>query len=149
MRPRRAGGLRRLQRTVRNFMQSAEVAKLFRLASTTADLAGAKSVVEKTAKILEQIGGQSNASFRPPFMNLGADELGVYRVALADAFPDAASPEGAILLFEHSRSGRLSHSWLNVGEEMKLEPEAKDIESRKQRLLKARSAQGLFLTVRG
>jgi hypothetical protein len=137
--------LRRLRNAARNFLAKPEAAKLFTLATTTADFAGAKSIVEKARSIVELIGASNSRSFCPPFMDLGPAQVGVYRVALADAFADAIPPHGTIFTFEHSRGGRFSHSWLNVGEEMKLQREQEEIQGRAEKLLEARSALMRFI----
>ncbi len=136
--------LRRLRSAARNFFGKPDIAKLFKLATTTADLADAKSIAEKAKSIVELLGPSESDSFHPPFIDLGPAEIGIYRVALADAFADAIPPEGTILSFEHSRCGKVSHSWLSVGEEEKLQREAQDIQGRTEKLLEARSALGRF-----
>jgi hypothetical protein len=66
--------------------------------------------------------------------------MGIYRVALQSRFPDAVPPQGTILNFEHMRCGYRGVSWLNVGEEHKLEREAIDLARPKKKLLEARAA---------
>ena len=64
-------GLRRLRKTARDFVRKPETAKLFALATTTAELAGAKSIVEKARSIVELVGASDSHSFCPPFIDLG------------------------------------------------------------------------------
>jgi hypothetical protein len=137
--------LRRLRKATRDFIGRPETAKLLRLATTTADFAGAKTVVESSKGIVELLGTSDSRPFCPPFMDLGPAQMGLYRVALADAFPGAVPPERTIFVFEHPLGGRVSHSWLNVGEELKLEHEAQDIRGRQEASSKARSAQTRFI----
>jgi hypothetical protein len=69
----------------------------------------------------------------------------VYRLALADKYIHATPPAGTILVFEHSGRGRVSRSWLNVGEELKLQKEEHDIDRSRAELLEARSALRRFV----
>ena len=93
---------------------------MFTLATSVAELAGAKSITEKAKSIAALVTESGKAPFCPPFIDLGSAQIGVYRLALAAAHVQATPPRGAILVFEHSRRGKLSCSWLNVGEELKL-----------------------------
>jgi hypothetical protein len=78
--------------------------------------------------------------FRPPFIPLGPVEVGLYRSALAEISPEAMPPEGSILVFEKHGSP----SWLNVGDEFKLEREAADLTGAKWRVIAARAAISRF-----
>jgi hypothetical protein len=133
-------GMRRVRKAAREFFGKAEVAKVFRLVSTTADLAGAKFLAEKAKGLIELFDKSTNSSFHPPFINLGAAEMGVYQAALTETFPDATPPPGLIMAFEGTRGGKASLSWLNIGEEMKLELEEQGMAHRVNKLQEARSA---------
>jgi hypothetical protein len=140
-----AVAFRRLRSTARKFFKKPETAKLFALAASAAELAGAKSIIEKAKSIASLVNIADRAAFCPPFIDLGSAQIGVYRLALADAYAHATPPDGAILVFEHSRGGKVSHSWLNVGEELKLQKEEHDIDSSRAKLLEARSALKRFI----
>jgi hypothetical protein len=136
-------GLKRLQGTIRNFFGRKDTKRLLSLAATTADLAGAGAAAKATGHLLESLGAHTD-SFRPPFLSLGPARLGIYRAVLADTRPDAIPPPGTIMVFERSRAGKVSHSWLSVGEEKKLELEAAQPKRLKERFLKAKEAQKRF-----
>jgi hypothetical protein len=71
--------------------------------------------------------------------------MGIYQVALTEALPGATPPEGLIHLLERNRAGLRSSSWLSVGEENKLEREAREgLVLRQRRLEEARAAQYRF-----
>jgi hypothetical protein len=140
-----AVAFRRLRTTARKFFKRPETAKLFALAASAAELAGAKSITEKTKTTASLLNISDRTAFCPPFVDLGAAQIGVYRLTLADAYVNATPPDGAILAFEHSRGGKLSHSWLNVGEELKLQREEQDIDGSRAKLLEARSALRRFV----
>jgi hypothetical protein len=132
-------GLRRLGTAIRTFVTHPKAKPFLGLASTAANISGV-SVAEKIGRMVEQVGGFFGEPFRPPFMSLGPAEMGIYRVALQSRFPDAVPPQGTILNFEHMRCGYRGVSWLNVGEEHKLEREAIDLARPKKKLLEARAA---------
>lgn len=135
-----AVAFRRLRKPARHFFARPEIAKLFSLATTAANIAGANSIGEKAKNLGTLVTDLDSRPFCPPFVNLGSAELGVYRLALADAFVGATSPDGTILAFEHSRCGRTSMSWLNSGEESKLQTEEQNIVGLKAEVVEARSA---------
>ncbi len=136
---------RRLRNAARTFFRRPETARMFTLATSVAELAGAKSITEKAKGIAALVTESGSAPFCPPFIDLGPAQIGVYRLALAAAHVQATPPRGAILVFEHSRRGKLSLSWLNVGEELKLQREEQDVDSCRAKLLKARSALERFV----
>jgi hypothetical protein len=135
-------GLKRLQNVVRRFFAREDAKVMLSLARTSADLAGAGRAATAAGQVIETLG--MKCSFRPPFVGLGPARLGVYRVALADGCPDAAPPAGTIMLFERSRAGVVGHSWLNVGEELKLAHEAAQPGGRDEDFVKAKAAQQRF-----
>lgn len=134
-----AVGLKRLGSAIKNFVTHPKAKPFLGLASTAANVSGL-SVAEKIGKMAEQIGGFFGDPFHPPFMNLGPAEMGIYRIALQSRFPGACPPNGAILAFEHMRCGVKGVSWLNVGEEHKLQREAADVKHPQKELLAARAA---------
>jgi hypothetical protein len=136
-------GLKRLQAIIHNFFGRKDTQKMLSLAATTADLAGAGTAAKAAENFFERLGAHTD-SFRPPFLSLGSAELGIYRAALADTHPNAIPPPGTIMVFEHSRAGKLGHSWLSVGEEEKLEREAAQPKRLKESFLKAKAAQQRF-----
>jgi hypothetical protein len=137
-------GLKRLQRVIRTFFGRKETRKLLTLAATAAELAGAGSAAKTAENFFETLVGSDASSFRPPFLSLGAAELGIYRASLADTYPKATPPRGTIMVLENSRGGKMGHSWLSVGEENKLELEAEQAERSKKRYLEAKAAQRRF-----
>jgi hypothetical protein len=136
-------GLKRLQEIIRNFFGRKDTRKMLSLAATTADLAGAGTAAKAAEHFFESLGAHTD-SFRPPFLSLGPAQLGIYRAVLADTDPNASPPPGTIMVFEHSRAGRVGHSWLSVGEDEKLEREAAQPKRLKERFLKAKEAQKRF-----
>lgn len=136
-------GLKRLQEIVRNFFGRKDTRKMLSLAATTVDLAGAGTAAKAAEHFFETLGAQTDL-FRPPFLGLGPAELGIYRAVLAEMNANAIPPPGTIMVFEHSRAGRLGHSWLSVGEEEKLEREAAQPERLAERFLKVKEAQKRF-----
>lgn len=135
-----ATAFRRLRKAARTFFRRPETARMFTLATSVAELAGAKSVTEKAKSIAALVTESGSTPFCPPFIDLGPAQIGVYRLALVAAHVQAGPPSGAILAFEHSRCGKRSLSWLNVGEELKLQREAQDLSSCRAKLLEARLA---------
>jgi hypothetical protein len=138
-------GLKRLQHVIQQFFGREDAKAILSVAKATADLAGAGRAATAATQVIETL-VNVNGSFRPPFVGLGPARLGVYRVALADGYPDAAPPAGTIMVFERSRAGVVGRSWLNVGEELKLAHEAARPEGRKGGFVKAKSAQERFLS---
>lgn len=136
---------RRLRSAAKQFFVKPETAKMFAAATSLAELAGAKSLTDKVKGISSLFSTSDRLAFCPPFIDLGAAEIGIYRFALASAYPNATAPDGAIVVFEHSRHGKISHSWLNVGEELKLQQEENDVERSRIQLLEARSALKRFV----
>lgn len=138
-------GLKRLRRVIQKFFSREDAKTILSLAKTTAECAGAGSTATAAEHIFEALIKLEGSAFRPPFVGLGPAQLGIYRVALAEGYPDATPPTGAIMLFERSRAGRMGHSFLSVGEERKLELEAANPEGRRETFAKAKAAQGRFL----
>jgi hypothetical protein len=132
-------GLRRLRYAISDFFKRPDTKPMLSTAGVVADLAGVKQA-EKIGKMFESLGLLSMEHFRPPFIPFGPVELGLYRSALAEVSPEAEPPEGAILMFE--RKGGVS--WLNVGDELKLEREAADLMGTKARVDAARAAMSRF-----
>jgi hypothetical protein len=137
-------GLKKLQRAIQKFFSREDAKMLLSLAKTTAECAGAGSAASSVEHVLEAAVNSKERSFRPPFLGVGPARLGIYRLALADGYPDAEPPKGAIMLFEHSRAGKIGHSWLNIGEETKLEQEAVNPRRRRNDFEKAIAARGRF-----
>jgi hypothetical protein len=132
-------GLRRLGYAIKDFFQRPETQPLLTTASVVADLAGVKHA-DQIGKLAEHIGNLWGEDFRPPFIPLGPVEMGLYRSVLFQISPEVKPPEGSILAFE----GRTGVSWLNVGDESKLEREAADVDGYKKRVVAARAAQSRF-----
>lgn len=132
-------GLRRLRYAISDFFQRPDAKPLLSIAGVVTDLAGVKQT-EKIGKMVESLGLLSMGHFRPPFIPLGPVEIGLYRSALTEVSPEAAPPEGTILVFE-TRGGS---SWLNAGDEFKLEREAADLAGTKASVEAARAAMSRF-----
>ncbi len=137
-----ATAFRRLRKAARTFFKKPATARFFTIASSVAELAGAKSISDKAKDVAALVNESGSTPFCPPFIDLGPAKLGVYRVALGAAH--ATPPSGTILMFQSSRRGAVSHSWLHVGEEMKLHREERDVHRFKAGLLQARSALKRF-----
>lgn len=119
-------GLRRLGHRLRELIRRPAIKPFIKLASTAADAAGAGGLAGAAGEALGLAADGSGQQFHPPFISLGAAELPLYRAALREGAPGAVPPKGAIMLFEIMRAGAGSGGmWLNVGEETKLEREAK------------------------
>jgi hypothetical protein len=118
-------GLRRVRDRLRDLIRKPSVKPLIKLASTAADVAGAGGLGGAAGEVLGLAANVPGQQFHPPFISLGAAELPLYRAALREGLPGTVPPDGAIMLFEVMRAGRAGHSWLKVGEERKLEREAK------------------------
>jgi hypothetical protein len=87
----------------------------------------------------------SKEEYRPPFFPLGASQEGIYRMALASVSADARPTPGTIFSFATQKGGREAISWLNTGEEGKLEREAADFEGAKARWEEAQKALARIL----
>lgn len=132
-------GLRRLRYAIGAFFQRPDAKPLLSTAGVVADLAGVKQA-DKIGRMADCMGLLSMEHFRPPFIPLGPVELGLYRSAIGEVSPEAEPPEGAILVFE--RMG--GTSWLNVGDEFKLEREAANLAATKARVDAACAAMSRF-----
>lgn len=132
-------GLRRLGVKLHDLIRRPSVKPLIKLASTAADAAGAGGLGGATGEALGLAANPPEQTYHPPFISLGPAELPLYRAALREGVPGAVPPDGAIMLFETMRAGRKGTMWLNVGEEKKLEREAKG--GFRQRIAKHRQAR--------
>ena len=132
-------GLRRLGDRLRDLVRKPAVKPLIKLASTAADAAGAAGLAGAAGEALGLVTNISSHRFHPPFISIGAAELPLYRAALREGVPGAVPPDGVIMLFEYMRAGQGGGMWLNVGEERKLELEAKG--GFRQRVAKRREAR--------
>lgn len=127
---------RHLKNTLASYFQSKEANALLKSIGTVADL-GAKAhlsfeVARTSADVLANF-AESKEGYRPPFFPLGPAEEGIHRMALATVSADAKPASGTIFSFTTHRGGGESHSWLNTGEEEKLEREARDLDGAKAR----------------
>lgn len=111
--------LRRLRKWFLALMKNPVASGTLKLASTAADAAGGAGLATASAEVLG-IGMNRDGSFNPPFISLGPAQVSLYRAVLRETLPGAAPPEGAFMVFK-SASGI---SWLNVGDESKLQEEA-------------------------
>ncbi|MGH9523641.1 MAG: hypothetical protein ACRD3E_14025 [Terriglobales bacterium] len=117
--------LRAVERKFRNLLRNPSVKPLVNLAATAAETAGATGIAAAASGALDLFGSVSKASeFHPPFISIGPAELPLYRAALRENLPGAVPPAGTIMLFRRLLGGDATPSWLNVGEETKLEREA-------------------------
>lgn len=131
--------LRRLGHQLQDLVRKPTVKPFIKLASTAADAAGAAGLAGAAGDALGLAADVSSHRFHPPFISIGAAELSLYRAALREGVPGAVPPEGVIMLFEYMRAGRGGGMWLNVGEERKLELEARG--GFRQRIAKHREAR--------
>jgi hypothetical protein len=118
-------GLRRLRDRLRDLIRKPSAKPLIKLASTAVDAAGARGLASAAGEVLGLAANAPGQQFHPPFIALGPADLPLYRAALREGLPGAVAPDGAIMLFEVMRAGRAGHMWLNLGEERKLEREAR------------------------
>jgi hypothetical protein len=82
----------------------------------------------------------SKEAYRPPFLPLGPSIEGIYRMALASISANAQPTPNTIFSFAKYNSGGEGISWLNVGEEGKLEREAADLDGAKTKWEQAQIA---------
>jgi hypothetical protein len=137
--------LRRLRAKLCDLIRKPAVKPLIKLASTAADAAGAAGLAGATGEAIGLAAEARNRPFHPPFISLGPTELALYRAAVREGLPGATPPPGVIMLFEELRGGRMSHMWLSVGEEDKLEREARSgLRRRHAQYLRARKALDRF-----
>lgn len=140
-------GINKISELLSNFIRNPQVKPLLRLTHTAAELSGLgvpADSVQKIAGDIEQ-NQQDARLFSPPFISLGPVELSIYKVALKEKYPTATPPKASIMSFEHSRNNKINYSWLNVGEERKLEKEAKNVlKHRLSSLEKCRKVQSKF-----
>ena len=132
-------GLRRLRYAISEFLKRPYVKPVLSTAGIVTDLVGVKQG-DKIGKIAENLGVLSLEHFRPAFIPLGPVEMGLYKSSLAEVSSEAKPPEGCILVFE--KNGR--PSWLNVGDEFKLEREAADLEGAQKGVIAARATISRF-----
>ena len=140
--------VRHLRNSLMNYLQSTETAALLKSTSTIAGLAGKAhpsfEIAKASADVLANF-TSSKEGYRPPFFPLGPSEEGIYRMALASVSTNARATPGTILSFATYKGGRESISWLNTGEEAKLEREAADLEGAKAHWEKAQKALARIL----
>jgi len=140
--------VRRLRRFVRDFLQREDASVLLKVVGTVADLGSKAHASAASLKTFATVLGNlahTGAPFNPPFLKLGPAVQGIYRLALSHLSSDAVPGDGTIFSFVRSRAGKESLSWLNVGEELKLEREAGDISGSLTEFEKARSALARFI----
>ncbi len=135
--------IRHLRNVLSTYLQTKEAATLFKSASTIAGI-GAKGhpsldVAKASADVLANF-TESREGYRPPFLPLGPSIEGIYRMALSSVSKDATPARDTIFTFATYKGGREGISWLNVGEEGKLEREAADLESSKTKWEEAQKA---------
>ena len=101
---------------------------MLRLAHTSAELSGSGIPIDTIEQIIGKVTQKEEEGmcFSPPFIDLGPAIIPISTIALLEKYPNATPPKGTIMLLESLREGVAHHSWLNVGEENKLEIEAKD-----------------------
>jgi hypothetical protein len=140
--------LQRIRSLLEALVDHPRAKPLMRLGSTAADLAGAPpGAAEALSVVIEATAVEAPAGtdYWPPFIGLGPAQLGVYRAALRAASPEASPLPGTVMSFRGTREGREGMSWLNVGEEGKLEREAAlGLAPRMEELRKARDVQSRF-----
>ena len=134
---------RHLKNTLAGYFQSKEANVLLKSTSTVAGL-GAKThpsleIAKAFADVLANF-AESKEGYRPPFFPLGPSQEGIHRMTLASVSPDAKPATGTIFSFTTYRGGAEGHSWLNTGEEGKLEREASDLDGSKKRWEAAQKA---------
>ncbi len=132
-------GLRRVRDRLRDLIRKPCARPLIKLASTAVDAVGAGGLAGAAGEVLGAAANAPEEHFHPPFISLGPLELPLYRAALREGLPGAVAPDGAIMLFEKICGGRGIYMWLNVGEERKLEREAR--ESLRHRIARYREAR--------
>jgi hypothetical protein len=139
--------LRRIGALLRAVIAHPAAKALLRMGATSADLAGVPKASKALEGFLATAGARpSSSEYWPPFISLGPAQVGVYQAALIESEPQATPPPGAIMVFRSTRGGKEGLSWLNEGEEHKLEREALEgLGPRLSKLREARAAQASFI----
>lgn len=119
-------GLRKIKNLFISLFKRPEVTPLLGLAHTSAELSGNGIPINAIEQIIKNKihKNENGRNYSPPFIDIGPAILSIYSIALFEKYPKATPPEGTIMLLETLRDGKAEHSWLNVGEEKKLEIEA-------------------------
>lgn len=112
--------LRELRRRFLDLIKSPLGKTSLALASTAADTSVTR--IGKATKEMFDFVSKDGADFNPVFVSLGTVHLPLYRAVLREALPGALPPSGTIMTFKN----RFGVSWLQEGEELKLEKEAQD-----------------------
>ena len=137
--------LRRLGGRLRDVLRKPSASALLRLGHAPAEVAGGKAAGTAIEFLRSVAEVSPDSSYWPPFLGLGSAELGIYRIALRECYPGANPPPGTIMVFERVRDGRTSRSWLNTGEESKLERDAVEaLGSRREHTRQARQAAARY-----
>ncbi len=132
--------LRHLRNSWSSYLQNKETAALLKSTSTIAGV-GAKvhpslGIAKAGADVLANFTNPKEG-YRPPFFPLGPSIQGIYRMALASVSANARPTPGTIFTFATCKGGRDGISWLNAGEEGKLEREAADLDGARTRWVQA------------
>lgn len=135
--------VRHLRNSLSNYLKTKEAAALLKSTSTIAGV-GAKAhpsleIAKASADVLAHF-TESKGGYRPPFFPLGPSIEGIYRMALASVSANARPASDTIFSFATYKGGREGISWLNTGEEGKLEREAADLDGAKTRWEQAQKA---------
>jgi hypothetical protein len=135
--------VRHLRNSLSNYLQSKEASVLLKSTSTIAGV-GAKAhpsleIAKASADVLANF-ADSKEGYRPPFFPLGPSIKGIYRMTLSTVSADARPASDIIFSFATYKGGREGISWLNTGQEGKLEREAADLDGSKARWEQAQKA---------
>jgi hypothetical protein len=135
--------LRHLRNSLSSYLQSKEATALLKSTSTIAGV-GAKvhpslEIAKAATDVLANF-TESKEAYRPPFFPLGPSVEGIYRMALTSVSANVRPTPGTIFSFATYKGGREGISWLNTGNEGKLEREAADLDSAKIRWEQAQRA---------
>lgn len=138
--------LSRLWKQFREIVGQEKVKAVLGLASSAGELGGVGGVAKPVSKLVTAMGVRGAKEFAPPFVPLGSAQMGIYKVALSERFPNAQPPPGTIYATETSIGGKRGHAWLNVGDEEKLGREEDEGFARRLRDVEAcrRVQQSLF-----
>ena len=139
--------LRQMRRLFAEVIRHPASKSLLRVGQTAADVAGAPKAIDAIGELLlAATAAPGNGDYWPPFISLGPAQVAVYQAALKMSNQNASPPPGVVMVLRGVRAGSESMSWLNVGEEDKLEREAAEgLAARQRELREAREAMNHFI----
>lgn len=112
--------LRRMERAIESLVKREDFKLAIRAAETAAELANLPVPLSKVAELAVD-GLKRGNRFAPPFIEIPiTTDYQIAMASLAESFPDAVPPKGAIYATEATLNNASYLEWLNDGEEAKL-----------------------------